>query len=364
MVHSLYGTSYTVTYDSSSHWSILTQQWGSLWPKLLPFCLLNVALMGILHILLAHGIDMHLSEVGHNFMGFVVSFLLVSRVSMGVARYYEARECLENMNKSCRQLVHTACVYSNLDQSIRAKEWRSEICYTTLVLLRSTMAVIDYPSMGIKVLDLPELQGALLEHLLRSNTSTTRWLHEPRSVQEENIRVPTQISYLLRKIIRSQEGRIEPAIPVIAEGDLYAFVNSIMDGYYGLHKFITTPFPFPLLQMSSTFLWFYVFTVPFAMLSIDDNGPLSVACHCAIIFIFTFGFLGMEFVSIQMDDPFGDDENDFNNLSLAHMVFEDVYVTLDDTDGEEWAAKLRQKMNGGQDKQLCNETDWLLNGKV
>jgi predicted membrane chloride channel (bestrophin family) len=310
---------------------------------MLPFCLLNTALMATLHILLAHGIDCNISDQGHNFMSIVASFLLVSRVSMGVSRYYEARDFLETMNKACRQIVYSACVYTNRDLSDAAKQWRNDVAYTTLILIRSAMAVVDYPSSGVKVMDLPELQGAVLEDL-KINLPPTRWLHEPRSEHEQSNRVPIRISYLLSKCIRSQEGRVDPPLALAAEGDLHTFVNSCMDGYYGLHKFITTPFPFPLLQMSSTFLWFYILTVPFALLNADDEGILSAVSHCLVIFVITFGFIGMEFVSIQMDDPFGDDENDFNNLSLAQMAFEDAYLAIEDVDGVEWADKLRFKM--------------------
>jgi predicted membrane chloride channel (bestrophin family) len=31
----------------------------------------------------------------------------------------------------------------------------------------------------------------------------------------------------------------------------------------------------------------------------------------------TYGFVGLETVSIELDDPFGDDENDFDNLGMA-----------------------------------------------
>lgn len=104
---------------------------------------------------------------------------------------------------------------------------------------------------------------------------------------------------------------MEPVIPVIAEGDMYAFLNTYMDGYYGMHKFMTTPVPFPLIQMTSTFLWFYIFTVPFALLNADDNSFLAAFAHCLVVFILTYGFMGMDFVSIEMDDPFGEGENDF-----------------------------------------------------
>lgn len=302
--------SFTVTYSSNNNWSVLTQRWGSNWPRLLPYCLFNAMLMALLHILLDHGINLEISDQGHIFMSFLLSFLLVGRIAMSLGRYDEAREYLELMNKSCRQLVHTVCVYSNADTTDSAKQWRSEVTYRTLILLRTAIAVLDFASTGRRVKELPELGGEVL-HDLQNNLPPDRWLHEPRSDYEENIRVPIRLSYLLRKSIRSQERRITPNIPVVAEGDLYSFLNSLMDGYYGVHKLMTTPVPFPLIQMITTLLCFYLFTVPFALLSAGETSMVAAISHCMVVFILTFGFVGMNMVSMQLDDPFGVDENDF-----------------------------------------------------
>ena len=69
------------------------------------------------------------------------------------------------------------------------------------------------------------------------------------------------------------------------------------------------PVPFPLIQMSRTFLFLYVYTVPFVMVS-DHSSPIA---HCFVIFLLTYGFMGLELVAIELDDPFGNDPNDFNN---------------------------------------------------
>ena len=66
---------------------------------------------------------------------------------------------------------------------------------------------------------------------------------------------------------------------------------------------MTTPFPFPLVQMSRTVMFVYVYTIPFALLSLD-----STNIHVKVIvmaFIIAYGFVGIELVSIELDDPFG-----------------------------------------------------------
>jgi predicted membrane chloride channel (bestrophin family) len=93
--------------------------------------------------------------------------------------------------------------------------------------------------------------------------------------------------------------------------------------------------------MARTFLFFYVYTMPFALLSVV-NKPIEDIC---LSFIVTYGFVGIEFVSIELDDPFGEDPNDLPVLGQARSVFDDVCLCILETDGLEYANKLQSKMN-------------------
>jgi hypothetical protein len=97
------------------------------------------------------------------------------------------------MNKSFRQLVHTACIYSNTDARESAKQWRHELVYRGLILLRSSMSVIDYPSSHEGVMDIPELTGSDELEDLQKNLPPSRWLHEARTDYEENFRIPIRL---------------------------------------------------------------------------------------------------------------------------------------------------------------------------
>jgi predicted membrane chloride channel (bestrophin family) len=72
--------------------------------------------------------------------------------------------------------------------------------------------------------------------------------------------------------------------------------------------------------MARTFMFLYVFTIPFVLLG-DQS---SIFAHCFMVFLLTYGFVGLETVSIELDNPFGDDPNDFDNEYVP-----DVHVALD-----------------------------------
>jgi predicted membrane chloride channel (bestrophin family) len=92
--------------------------------------------------------------------------------------------------------------------------------------------------------------------------------------------------------------------------------------------------------MTRTFLFLYVFTVPFVLL----NDASSLFAHCFIVFLLTYGFVGLEVVSIELDNPFGNDANDFNNSAMAVETYEDCYLTILDVDGPDWTDKLHARM--------------------
>ena len=55
--------------------------------------------------------------------------------------------------------------------------------------------------------------------------------------------------------------------------------------------------------------------------------------------------MGLEFISIELDNPFGDDENDFDCVGTALAAFEDIYVCILECDGPEWTELLRQRVS-------------------
>ena len=268
------------------------------------------------------------------------------------------------------ELINNLAIYSTgstetSNSDTKSREWRNEVAYRALLLLRTSMAVIDYPTDKVPAWDVPELSGKELEDIKRNtylNTDVRKLMHAKRSEYEESMRVPIRMSYLLKKSIHSQsrkDSKLKEPMSAAQEMKLIGSDDAYMQGYYGMRKFLTTPVPFPLVQMARTFLFLYVFTIPFALLS---DKSLAFA-HLIQVFILTYGFAGyvkilcvcvtcnvlffshylcfsiktnhshsLELVAIELDNPFGDDENDFEyvpcNDAFSVSMHEMNYVIL------------------------------------
>ena len=285
--------------------------------------------MIILTVLRAYNIaDLRISNMGHVYTGMVVAFLLVSRINTSYARYNESRNHLATMFRETRELISTmAAVTEPKNDTKSSKEWRLEVAYRTCILLRTAMAVIDYPEDKIPAWDVDELNGSEKEDIMRTiylDPQVAALRMEIRSEFEENMRVPIRISYLLRKSIHSHATRLEDPMHVAFEGRLLGSVDSFMNGFYGMRKFLTTPVPFPMVQMARTFLFCYVFTIPFTFLS---DSVVSGIYHAIAVFIITYGFLGLETCAIELDNPFGDDPNDLKYV-LCVCLYAIIIATV------------------------------------
>ena len=65
-----------------------------------------------------------------------------------------------------------------------------------------------------------------------------------------------------------------------------------------------------------------VLTLPIA-LQPDAGG--SIVPHIFAVFFLTYAFLGLEVLSIELENPFGKDLVDIDNLGVAKLIFEDIY---------------------------------------
>jgi predicted membrane chloride channel (bestrophin family) len=131
--------------DDRNHFTVMFGMYGSVWPKVLPYCLLNMLWTAVIWQLKhSYGIDLTSSPSGHTFMGSLASFLIVTRLKIIYDHYMFNSQKLSDLYKAVRELAQYCCVLTRRDQSIQAKQWRHDVLYHAIVLLRVTMAVLEF----------------------------------------------------------------------------------------------------------------------------------------------------------------------------------------------------------------------------
>jgi hypothetical protein len=105
-----------VSYDADSFFGMLFRFSGTVWPKVLPYCIVNVALTCIILVCKRHWKDYTFPDNGHSFMGLALSFFLVNRANYIYARYMDQRGELEALLRSSKEMIHCSCIFSRLDK--------------------------------------------------------------------------------------------------------------------------------------------------------------------------------------------------------------------------------------------------------
>ena len=255
-----------LVWDDSNHFQVLTQIHGSVWPRVSLFCLANTFITWIVYTLKTHyGVDLTSDSSGHKFLGFLMSFLVVTRAKITYDHYMANSNYLNQCYRQCRELTQQACVLTMSDQSERAKEWRQDICYAAIMLLRATVAVLKVRSADEKMtsstLNGIEHGGADLETCSATNNTGRPQQHSwsltivpdnlahvnahERVAIEEATRMPDLLAFdLRRQVLKVRDGtwlqKETFRHPCNEELRLLEAVDKYMAAYAGLRKLLIT----------------------------------------------------------------------------------------------------------------------------
>jgi hypothetical protein len=234
------------------------------------------------------------------------------------------------------------------DDGQEAVMWRQKVAFQSILLLRVTIGALEYKSTGVPSWQiLSESQGD--EGLITGDELFGRPTRQCElrscSGSTDNFRTPNMLAFVLRQTLL--EPRSDPAIlprhPLIIgeEVKLLQIVSDFCCAVEQLKKLVGTPFSFPLEQMTRTLLLFWIFSLPLVLIREDTSLWSALVIMCLI----TFGYMGLEYVSLEFDDPFGNDPNDFPTQAWAEQVYEDVYMMVHRTDGRKSMTDLQARVN-------------------
>ncbi len=265
-------------------------------------------------------------------MSLMVSYLVISRLSNSLNRYMDARMYLSDLMRTSRELIQQTVAFTRYDadensNNTNAMKWRVDVAKRTISLLKAMVNYLRYPSSKKNVW---ENNG-----LTDLEKKAVVW-----AVGSSNERAPFVLNIFLRSVIASHVKKLNKPLEVVQELVLLGFTSGMIEAYTKIIKDMNTPYPFPLVQMTRTFLFLWVFSLPLAL-----SNDIEKLCPLVFVtFILTYGFLGLELISIEMDDPYGTDPNDFNVEFLADVVYSDIHVYIEDIDGSEAVDKVKRAM--------------------
>jgi Bestrophin, RFP-TM, chloride channel len=252
-------------YDSSNHIGVLFCRYGSIWPKVLPFCILNLTLSCLLvYLMRYHGITLDISSQTHGVLSVIAAFLSVTKISMSLDRFQQLRAQFSILYREPREFIQHMVVFSKDDSSAKttttsntgtgmgqssrpkppppsdpnsAADWRNEVAYLVVMLIRTVVASVRYDFSKLPAWNIPELLNSDLRKDLCKSLKIIEQSVPSSAIdlvveRDSNFRVPIRIAYLLRKSIYSQHKRLHQPLEYLEESTLFNSLTIFMAAYH------------------------------------------------------------------------------------------------------------------------------------
>jgi len=213
----------------------------------------------------------------HTLVGWALSLLLVFRTNTSYDRFWEGRRAWGSIVNVARDMGRKSAVYLRPDPARRdaVVHWTIAFAYAAMSHLRGRTFL-----------------GPIADRLPTDEVQS--------AVRASNVPldVTTRIS---RHLVEARDaGTISDVVLVELDRD----VQFLIDHLGACERIVKTPLPFAYMVHLRRALILFTFTLPFAL--VKDFGWATVLDTLLIAYI----FFGIEEIGVEIENPFGDDDND------------------------------------------------------
>ena len=230
-------------------------------------------------------------EAAHGLIGSVLGLLLVFRTNASYDRFWEGRKLWGSMVNECRNFSRVTRTWLAADPVLvqQLNEWIATYPWAVMHRLRGTKGLSPEP------FDLApdDVQGVI-------NAP-----HPP-------LVVANRMSQLC--LAARGAGMISDIQLVALEGN----VQRLIDYLGGCERIQNTPMPYAYMVHLRRALIVYCFTLPFALLDKYHWATL------AIVMVVAYIMFGIEEIGVEIENPFGDDENDLPLERLCENISKNI----------------------------------------
>ncbi len=247
-------------------------------------CAVWAALVTLVH---EFYLPLAVSPVGHTLTGLALGLLLVFRTNASYDRFWEGRRLWGAIVNDSRNLARLASV-----QLHSSRELVAQIVYWTIAFSNATMNRLR-GKVGLGLIA-EELDADEVHSVLTSD-------HPPLAVSQ-------RLSGLLL------EARQQGLISDYVQMTLDQHVARLVDSLGGCERIHNTPLPFAYVVHLRRALIAYCYTLPFALL--NDFEWLTAPVTLLIAYL----MYGIEEIGVQIEDPFGCDDNDLPQEQICQRI--------------------------------------------
>jgi putative membrane protein len=226
----------------------------------------------------------------HGMLGFVISLLLVFRTNTAYDRWWEGRKLWGSLVNNSRNLA--------LKLNAILEEEKDKAFFRKLI---------------------PSYASILNKHLKDEDTGKELSEELFLSIDQHKHR-PNHVA----KMVFQKVNDLHKTKQISAEQLLYINleISSFTDICGACERIKNTPIPYSYSVFLKKFIFFYVMTLPFAYVFILGYFVIPV-----VVFIF-YVLASLELIAEEIEDPFGNDDNDLPTKKIAENIKKHVEEIL------------------------------------
>jgi putative membrane protein len=231
-------------------------------------------------------------ETAHNMIGGVLGLLLVFRTNASYDRFWEGRKLWGSMVNDCRNTARMSRTWLAADPELvhEITEWVSAYPWAVLHRLRGTRGTLASVSL--------DLDPAQVAEVLASS-------HPPLAIARR----------LSELFLSAKQSNLISEMQFVA---IDANLQRLIDYLGGCERIHNTPIPFAYMVHLRRALIVYCFTLPFALF--EKYGWMTLL----IVSIISYIMFGIEEIGVEIENPFGSDENDLPLESICETIGKNV----------------------------------------
>jgi putative membrane protein len=228
-----------------------------------------------------------LNPLGHTLLGVALGMFIVFRTNSSHGRFWEARSHWGMIVNTCRNLVRMGAVYAGPADEL------ARLVSAWILLVKEQLRDHNDPE-SVRHL----VPGRVLARL--------REVENPAQVLAESLSewVAT----------RQREGRLDAMMASRME----VLVGVLIDCQGGCEKIHRTPLPFVYAALIKQILFIYLATLPFVLV-----GTMGFMAPLVVLGV-SLGLLGIEEAGVEIEDPFGMDDNHLSLDRICSTIARDV----------------------------------------
>ncbi|BDC50607.1 hypothetical protein F183_A29230 [Bryobacterales bacterium F-183] len=227
----------------------------------------------------------------HSLVGVALGLLLVFRTNASYDRFWEGRKLWGGMVNETRNLIRLAKAHISDDPVLLARltRWTAAFPYAAMNVLRGTSGL----GLAERYLPLERVEAA-------------------RQVQHPGLFVAQEMTACLRQAYKN--GQISDIVLQMLDQN----IQLLIDYLGGCERIRKTPLPFAYVIHLRRALIVYCFTLPFAL--VETYGWTTLLD----VFLVTYIFFGIEEIGVEIEGPFGFDDNDLPLEQICGTIQQNV----------------------------------------